>query len=140
MTGYSMETAEKIMGFSVVWPILERPEHIDYPAIAELYRQYSEGRYDPPLMLSAAVALGMAIGTRNERARRRREKVTPFSEATIKEAELELKKAMARFHMARKMGFTLREYRLGEICQLLHRLSMEELDTVYDFAASHAFG
>lgn len=140
MTGYSMETAEKIMGFSTVWLILDRPEHIDYPAIAELYRQYSEGRYDPPLMLSAAVALGMAIGTRNERARRRREKVTPFPEAMIKQADLELKKAMARFYMARKTGLTLREWRLDEICQLLHKLSMEELDTVYDFAAAHALG
>lgn len=131
-----METAEKIIGNSSVWTIPDKPEHTDFPAVAELYREYTSGIYPPPVMLCAAVALGKAIGIRNERARRRREQVSPAPEAETKAAYMAMKQAKARLYMERRAGFSWRDYKLDLIVESLGKLPLEMLEVVYSFVSA----
>ena len=100
MTGYSMQTARKIMGCSVAYAIIDNPEHTDYPAILELYRTYISGERSAIYLIFGAFSLGRAVGIRDERAKHRGETVSPLPKAFIDEAEAEVEKARTARRLA----------------------------------------
>lgn len=110
--GYTMSQAQKIIGNAPVRTMALDTNDPDYAALMELYRQYRYEEARTSLsMMSAAFALGRAIGVRDERARRNGKVVVQPEQAEIDAAVQAIKRAEVT----------------REIAQGIHKLDATEL-------------
>lgn len=76
MNAFSLKTARRIIGQSTLWALPYMPQHPSFPAYAALCERYLDCPRDVLSLIGSALELGVAIGTHNERARRRGETIT----------------------------------------------------------------
>lgn len=104
ITGYTMEQCRKIVNNAPARLALLDQRDTDYPALLEIYRQSRYEKHTELIMMSSAFSLGYAIGTRDERAKRRGAKVVPPDQSAIDEAENALSRAKIESEIAEKIG------------------------------------
>lgn len=80
MDAFSLETARRIIGMSTQWALSTMPQHPNFQAYAALCERYLSSERSVLSLIGVALELGAAIGTHNERARRKGEEVTPVED------------------------------------------------------------
>lgn len=76
MYTFSLRTARQIIDKSTLWALADMPQHPSFSAYAALCERYLASSMDVLSLIGLALDLGVAIGTHNERARRRGETST----------------------------------------------------------------
>lgn len=104
VTGYTMDQCRKIVDNAPARLALLDRRDTDYPAMLEIFKRYRYENHHTLSMMAAAFALGHAIGTRDERAKRRGAKVVPPDQSAIDEAENALSRAKIESEVAEKIG------------------------------------
>lgn len=104
VNGYTMEQCRKIVNNAPARLALLDRRDTDYPALLEIYRQYRYEKHTNLVMMSTAFSLGHAIGTRDERAKRRGAKVVAPDQSEIDKAENALSRAKVESEIAEKIG------------------------------------